>query len=331
MITTHCSRLDGGIVLLERHYPSQHELACAVLESWVACQVKSRQPLWRHYAGTSPLETPETDNALALACQRLQGIIDPQCQAMVDTVTNLARSIARQIMPPPSLDVHRIRTTGRSGYALNIHKVNRGQLSTAWKRTLRENRLGETGIVTLVLCTDYSSNAISPTAQYTMAATLALAAKIEETGRRCEIWASILTHQAQRMRQGVHDAQPALVEGCPPVFDELDHLVVKRATESLQAPAVAALCSLSYVRSLFFQIWRMHRDTIGPMRNYGSATNKGQVLARLAPYLVRQGIPLPSVRMGADETDNLTSQAAARAWVIAQLATLRSSSATATA
>jgi hypothetical protein len=308
------STLPGGITLLERHYDSQVDLANYVLTSWVASDRRTKEPLWCHNSMTRP-DALLSSHILATACNRLHGYSDADCDASMAAVREITRRIVERVGVIPALDVHRKRTVGGSGYALNIHKVNRGQLSTAWKRTTREQRVGNTGVVTLVLCTDYTSSATYAMAQYTIGATLALAQKIEETGRRCEIWASILTHDAHNMRAHI-------VETCPQHFDELDHLVVKKAAEDLNTPTLAALCSLSLVRGLFFQVWRMQRDSIGPMDNYGCATDKHAVLQRLAPYLTRQGIPLASVQMGADESDYVHNLDTAVAWVSRRLQAL---------
>jgi hypothetical protein len=317
-VTMHRSTLPGGKALIERHYDSQIDLARYVLQSWTADDRASRLPLWRAYRDNDPgKDEPVSHLALHVACTRLLGTIDPQCQAMVDEVSAIVAQLARATVLPPSLDVHRKRTMGRSGYALNIHKVNRGQLSTAWKKTVREHRAGHTGTITLVLCTDYSSNASHAAAQYTIGATLALAQKIEETGRRCEIWASILTHDAQDMR--TRKGTSYLVSSCPARFDELDHLVIKRAEEEITAPTLAAVCSLSFVRALFFQVWRMQRASIGVMQNFGDPTNKAQVYARLLPYLSRQGIPHTSVSMGADQGDGIYNQQSALMWIRTKL------------
>ncbi len=319
-VTMHHSTLPGGKALIERHYDSQVALARYVMQSWTADEWSTKQPLWRSYQDADPgKDEPLTNTTLHVACNRLLGHLDPQCQAMVEAVQAIVRQLARATVLPPSLDVHRKRTVGRAGYALNIHKVNRGQLSTAWKKTVREHRVGETGTITLVLCTDYSSNASSASAQYTIGATLTLAQKIEETGRRCEIWASILTHDAHTMRQRYHSPVLDLVPGCPQPFDELDHLVIKRAEEEMSAPTLAAVCSLSFVRALFFQVWRMQRESIGTMHNFGDPTNKHQVYARLVPYLMRQGIPVASVSMGADQNDGVWSEQTALTWIRAQL------------
>ena len=326
MLLEHTISTLGATPLIERHYDSQKTLAHYVLQSHVASSLEPGDvgaPLWRQYAQDSGAPVDVTlDSGLTRIIPRLLGQIDPQCQEAMASVHAIAKAIQQRLRIPPGADVHRKRTMGRSGYALNIHKVNRGQLGTAWKRTLREHVLRETGVVTIVLCTDYTASAVSVTAQYTIGATLALAQAIEATGRRVEIWASILTHNAHRMRRRFLSDTADLVPGCPATFDELDHLVVKRADEPITSPAVAALCSLDLVRSLFFQVWRMQRETIGTLHNYGAATNKADVYQRLLPYLTRQGIAPSSVLMGADETDHIRSLETAVAWAQRQLTTV---------
>lgn len=317
MTTTLIISPLGTTTLIERHYDSQQALARYVMQSWTGSRISTREPLWRQYDRAEPgQDALYTKRSLHQACNRFHGILDEACTQAMAAVNSIAEQIGKQIRLLPSLDVHRKRTQGRNGYALNIHKVNRGQLSTAWKRTVREHRVGETGTVTLVLCTDYSSDADDETAIHTQAATLALARKIEETGRRVEIWASILTHNAHTMRKAITGP------GCPHTFDELDHLVLKRADEDLSGPALAALCSLSLVRQTFFQVWRMQLERIGPIDNYGEATNKHQVYQALVPYFTRQGIPLASVHMGADETDRIRDIPKAIAWCEARIQAL---------
>lgn len=321
-LRTQHSTLDGQC-LIERHWESQLAIVRFVEHAtqWQLWPSKQRIffPSWRHVSAYSA-KIPRPDYSLDTILNRLDGIIDSECQNAIDTVTRIARAIGDCIVLPPALDIHRRRTMGRSGYAVNIHKVNRGQLSTAWKRIHRENLPDSTGVITLVLCTDYTANATYLEAQYTTAATIALAHKIEETGRQCEIWASILTRNAHTMRQ-------TIVADHPATFHELDHIVVKRPGEALTAPGIAALCSLAYLRSLFFQVWTMLEASIGPMKDFGKATNKKQVYAALSAYIVRQGIPQESVLMGADETDHIEALHGAVAWCQRQIDTLKTQAA----
>ena len=305
--------------LVERHWESQLDILRFVDRATQCQLLPSREriffPSW-HQVGSHGQKNPRPDYGLHTILDRLDGIIDPECQEAIDTVGRIVRAIGDRILLPPALDIHRRRTMGRAGYAVNIHKVNRGQLSTAWKRIYREQLPDSTGVITLVLCTDYTANATYPAAQYTTAATLALAQKIEETGRQCEIWASILTRDAHRMRTSIVPEHPA-------AFHELDHIVVKRPGESISAPGLAALCSLSYLRRLFFQVWTMLEPTIGAMGNFGKATNKRQVYQALSAYIARQGIPQESVLMGADETDHIEALPGAVTWVQRQIDTLK--------
>lgn len=306
---------DGTRVLVERHYDAQKDLAAAVLGSmaWTSkTDVEWFYPEIDYATGERRGEYVGS-GSLQLAVRRCLGVIDTACADSIRTVEAIARQIGDGIPPLPGLDVHRKRLQGRRGYKINPHKVLRGQLSTAWTRVQRETHLQATGIVTLVLCTDYTASATSAGAQHTIAATVALARKIEESGRRCEIWASILTHDAHRMRY--RGSVSYLAAGAPAEFDELDHVVVKRAEEDLSAPCLAALCSLSLVRALFFQIWRLQYGTLGFLCNTGSATDKDEVHARLQAYCVREHIAPESVLMGADENDNLHSVPRAVAWV----------------
>lgn len=322
MLKTQHSTLQGQC-LIERHWEHQVDIATFVEQS-VPYQLWPSQhrlffPL-HTFVDTHWADKPTTDDQLDIILNRLQGILDPQCQEAVDTVARLARAIGDRVTLPPALDIQRRRTMGRSGYAVNIHKVNRGQLGTAWKRIYREHLPDSTGVITLVLCTDYTVNATHASAYYTTAATLALAQKIEETGRQCEVWASILTHDAHRMRKHI-------LPDHPQQFHELDHMVIKRPGEAISAPALAALCSLSYLRNLFFQVWTMLDTTIGPMGNFGSATNKKQVFRALSAYIARQGIAAESVLMGADETDHIAALPGAIAWVQRQINTLKAQAA----
>lgn len=317
-LTTQYSVLDGRC-LLERHWESQLDIVRFVEQAtaWQLWPSKQRIffPSWHHVSSYSA-KIPRPDAALETILNRLDGIVDPECQSAIEMVARIARAIGEKILLPPALDIQRRRTMGRSGYAVNIHKVNRGQLSTAWKRIHREHLPDSTGVITLVLCTDYTANATYLEAQYTTAATIALAQKIEETGRQCEIWASILTQDAHKMRQHIAPEHPSM-------FHELDHIVVKRPGESLTAPGMAALCSLGYLRSLFFQVWTMLEASIGPMGNFGKATNKKQVYAALSTYIARQGISQESVLMGADELDHIETLSGAVAWCQRQIDTLR--------
>lgn len=304
----------GTTTLIERHWESQYDIAAFVLPSWHHSTFSPIRTYFRK--GTDPASLVESSTTLGTIVNRLSGLIDPLCQESMVAVERITQQLCHKIQLPPALDIRRKRTMGRAGYAVNIHKVYRGQLATAWRRVEREHLPDASGVITLVLCTDFTANAIEAGAHYTTAATLALARKIEETGRRCEIWASILTHEAHRMRKHI-------LPGHPTRFHELDHIVVKRAHEELAAPGLAALCSLSFLRNLFFHVWDLLDTTIGPMDNHGKATFKADVLRMLTPYVARQGIDQASVIMGADELDHIYNEAQAVAWCQHTINTLK--------
>jgi hypothetical protein len=318
------STLPHGTTLVERHYSSQQDIVRAVMgahnatdDTWYS--VRCSGP-----AGEGPMlpeSRYETNWRLNRACKRFLGIFDDDCLEAMRTVDAIADKITRQLKPLPGLDVRRQRTRGRSGYAINPHAVLRGQLSTAWKRTERITQLKASGVITLILCVDADAGVTSYEAQCTAAATLALARKLEEHGRRVELWGSILTHHAHTMRQR-STGQSFLRPWAPQTFDEIDHCILKRAEDTLAGPAIAALCSIDFLRVVYFKIWELQYGRLGFLNNYGSATTKQSILAAMQPYLARQGIRPETVIGGADYSDYIDGIDTATAWVWQWLVTI---------
>ena len=115
-------------------------------------------------------------------CRTLGGEF-PQLITRVQTLVN-------QLAPvlPPTPSVKRMRTWGKQGSSINPHRVLRGQLSTAWRKTRRDWTASYQGVVSLVIPTLYAGAFDQDTIAWMAAVPLALAQVIEASGRRTEVW-----------------------------------------------------------------------------------------------------------------------------------------------
>jgi hypothetical protein len=148
--------------------------------------------------GNSSLKTetdfygPMLDDFLG-QCRTLGGL--QQACGVIDT---LAQDLSAQI---PATSIVRHRTRGTSGYALNPHRVLRGQLSTAWTRMTRTPH-PVPGHGDIVLCISPGASWVTKEAGflYSSAATAALALTLHAAGYRVAVWA--LTHTVQCWHDG---------------------------------------------------------------------------------------------------------------------------------
>jgi hypothetical protein len=148
--------------------------------------------------GNSSLKTdtdfygPILDTFLA-QCRTLDGL-----QRACGVIDTLAQDLSAQI---PATSIVRQRTRGASGYALNPHRVLRGQLSTAWTRMARAPH-PVPGHGDVVLCISPGASWVTKEAGflYSSAAVAALALTLHAAGYRVAVWA--LTHMVRCWHDG---------------------------------------------------------------------------------------------------------------------------------
>jgi hypothetical protein len=120
-------------------------------------------------------------DAMLAGCRTLDGFTE-----QITRIDTLAQGLDAAMPALPS--VRRQRIKGPSGYALNPHKVLRGDLAHAWTRMARVTQPHGGRIARLMLCPMFAGHITQEQIEWTTAASLALAQALEASGRSCEIW-----------------------------------------------------------------------------------------------------------------------------------------------
>src|SRR5262245_6336165 len=103
------------------------------------------------------------------------------------TIDGLAETLAGDL--PAGVTLRRTPTWGRSGASVNVHKVLRGDLGHAWRRTTRQQtRQDGSGDLVIVLPSVVAADISHEQLQWSAIATLALADYARRQGRRVELW-----------------------------------------------------------------------------------------------------------------------------------------------
>lgn len=224
----------------------------------------------------------------------------------IATIERLAETI-KQAPDVQAVDVTRRRQWGKRGSSVNIHRVNRGQLSHAWRRTERTTRLGQSGVVTLALPWDVPWFVEAETIMHALAASLALGELLERSGKRVEVWSV-----------GHGDA----VWETP--VDGAKHFTYAACLKTAQAPwnlrPLAATVSRGWFRRVAFRLMEQTgRANEYYSRTCADAKNWQQKTTTMWP-LIGSGAPLATLAYGAYPVDEATTLAQAETWLRTQVA-----------
>lgn len=137
-----------------------------------------------HSVESGPDFAHRTLEDMLTSCRTLAGFDES-----IARIESLAADLEATVPTLPS--IRRQRVKGASGYALNPHKVLRGDLAHAWTRMARVTQPHGGRIARLMVCPMFSGDTSQSQIAWTTAATLALAAVLEASGRSCELWSIV--------------------------------------------------------------------------------------------------------------------------------------------
>lgn len=215
-------------------------------------------------------------------------------------------------------DVRRKQRWGARGHRLSMPRVYRGQLGRAWRQSYREAQLGNTGTVTLLINGGGPSLMSASKMFWNAATTLALASKLEASGRRVDlIWISAYKDTF------VDPSRTFNVRRNPDVKDNegLPHgwhaVYLKRGSQPWNIQEVIASTHVAWFRRLAFRTIELsaHANSSYVEHNYGVPPN-GQTVKTLAlQWLADQGISEDAVICGPGFDADISGAESASKWM----------------
>jgi len=236
-------------------------------------------------------------------CQTLQRADFPERAATID---RLAETLAGDL--PAGVTMRRTPTWGRSGASVSVHKVLRGDLGHAWRRTTRQvTRQEGTGDLVILLPSVVAAAISHEQLQWSAIATLALADYARRRGYRVDLWSI-----GYMLRAYKNDSSYVW---CVPLM---------RAGQSWDMSAVVLATYPEWLRRLGFRALEMTeqrgRKIVG---NYGLQLTRDALLrwAR-ETWAQAQALAPESLILGCSQEDGVRDRASAERWVQAHLEAL---------
>lgn len=236
-----------------------------------------------------------TLDEMLTGCRTLAGF-----DAAIRRIETLAQTLEATAPALPS--VRRQRVQASHGYKLNPHKVLRGDLAHAWTRMSRVTQPHGGRIARLMLCPLFAGSTSQEQIEWTTAASLALAAVLEASGRSCEIWSVVPIH------------------GC--YKDDRLHLTaavcLKAASVPWNTQDIALAAESAWLRRLHFRL----AETLPGLNGGYSKVSFDTWHTRCADLQTLHGWEEGSVLQGFTSQDDIASEACARQALTTRLATL---------
>jgi len=182
---------------------------------------------------------------MVAACRTMQGFAED-----IASIARLADTLQGMLRPVHS--IKRQRTTGRHGYAVRPHAVLRGDLAHMWKRTVRSTHAGITIIMGVLLPIAYYDAASPDQIRVTMAANATLIAALEQSGRRCEVWAIAANATAFQPHGGHRQC-----------------ICLKHAGDRWNMQALVCIADRAFYRRLGFRMLEAQQDRLPLSGTYG--------------------------------------------------------------
>lgn len=216
--------------------------------------------------------------------------------ATIKKIDRLSSAVARAAAPPSEVPRRR-RTVGRSGYAVRPTAVLRGDLAHSWKRTTRQLGAGHATHATVILPGRFYAGCSAEQVHWTMIANVALVQVLERQGTACDIWTvCVLTEpfeQSLNLYAAVH---------------------LKTAGSAWNIQDMVPVAHAAWFRRVIF---RVMEECAGPygglVPGYGGGMQGTPLAAALQAWGARHG--LGTVRLGATESDQISNEAEALAWL----------------
>src|SRR5262245_1594347 len=222
------------------------------------------------------------------------------------TIDGLAETLAGDL--PAGVTLRRTPTWGRSGASVNVHKVLRGDLGHAWRRTTRQRTIQASGGELVIVLPSVGAAAIShEQLQWSAIATLALADYARRQGRRVELWSI-----GYMLRSYKSDKSYVW---CVPLM---------RAGQSWDMSAVVLATYPEWLRRLGFRALEMTAKRQGKVQdNYGVQLTRAALLAWARDaWAPTQHLAPESLMLGCSQEEGVLDRRSAQRWVEAHLARL---------
>lgn len=190
------------------------------------------------------------------------------CRAMlpfasaISDIEAMARTLTVQVPPPRSVKRRRVRSA--DGDHPDVDRMLSGDLAHAWVTTRKLLHDDPTALTTIILPVGYASTTPQETIYWNMAATLALAWLLEDSGRRtCLISLEYATNMGTQH---------------PVPYSSVTILKAHDAPWSLQEAVVTT--DRAYLRRLLFRLQDVLPDP--PNIRYGYVSSRGELQEHIA-------------------------------------------------
>lgn len=229
----------------------------------------------------------------------------PYLGERTSTIAALSAQIQGKGLHAVSMKRHAI--WAKQGNRLNPHKVLRGQLSTAWRKTVREQRSSTMGRLAIVLNLAVSHSIPTEQIIWSTAATLALAEIARHAGRSVDIYGVSYSALA-------FEGTPAHVVCIP--------LLLSSQVWSIHNTAIAT--SPAMFRRFCFRLLEIWQPKLGPIRaGYGFPGRSDQLRQwadlEFSKYV---GLPASAIHLGCTQNDLVADMASATRWIQAKIDTI---------
>ncbi len=234
----------------------------------------------------------------------------PELAERVDTIESMAAGMLGSIAVGETVRRHQVWS--RQGHTVSIHKVLRGDLGRAWRKSVRALEASPAqGRVVLVIPSSVSADVKGVERYWMLVASAGLAEHCYKQGRPVEIWSC-----------GVHTN---VFEDAPYKGHNFVNLVcLRRSQDPWDVGTLVLTTYVEWLRRLQFRALEMHQEVQGSIAyNYGSVMSRKDMLAMLqTDWAPAQGIGAATLMLGCTQEDKVTSLDTAKAWVQAQLQAL---------
>lgn len=234
----------------------------------------------------------------------------PDLRERLDAINTMAAGMLGSI--PVGQTIRRKQIWTRQGHSVNIHKVLRGDLGHAWRKSVhRAVHTPGMGRVVLVIPSSVSANISAQQRQWILTASLVLAEHCYRQGRPLEIWSC-----------GFHTH---VFQDVPYAESNFVHLVcLRRSQDAWDSTSLVLTTYSEWLRRLQFRALEMHQESKGTIEyNYGGVMDSDGMRTYLkTSWAPAHGIPADCVMLGCTQFDNVNAQDSAQRWVETQLQTL---------
>ena len=284
------------------YYPSLHDALDAVDEYKDVLFSENAQGQDQSIQGKST-SSMNRGEALPLFIKYCRSYSAPYLAERASTIAQLSEDLQDTGLQAVSMKRHSV--WAKQGSRLNPHKVLRGQLSTAWRKTVREHRPANNGRLAIVLNMAVSHTIPTEQILWGTAATLALADSCRRAGHNVDVYGA--AHATDLFKNiAAHVV-------CIPLL---------RSSDVWSIHNTALSTSEAMFRRLCFRLWEIWQPKLGPIEyGYGYPGQAKQIRIwadnELSKYI---GLPSSAIHLGCTQEDNIHDMASAKSWLASKIA-----------